>query len=319
MPLIFQCGSNDDNPPSPSVSAAGSIVPGSAADTGQSRSVLFEISADKLRGLVESLQFANDGDPHEQQYWPILKERFPNCERFWQQLVVPLTRRIECERDDPKRYERRDVADDVWTIGYLNYSLFLHLTATYDHLPCPLHSSFGDFYTHLGSACDLAEDFLLKVYLAVGECTDQPIPALQALSKEECLEMAARWYDTEYPKAYENYHRKGKSKPLYLPPRAAVIDGYFAGEKETWKAYTTFAQRLRTYRNRIVHDVAMGNVLVGKVHLVPRKERITEYQKLQDVFDAANDPMRLKADFIVREEQMVNDCATFRNTSTPFG
>jgi hypothetical protein len=99
---------------------------------------------------------------------PILNERFPNCERFWQQVFIPITKRIERPSDASDRIARREsIAEELWGISYLNFSLFLQLAAAYDHLGMPVGSSFGDFYTHLGSACDLAEDFLLAVHIRI--------------------------------------------------------------------------------------------------------------------------------------------------------
>ena len=71
--------------------------------------------------------------------------------------------------------------------------------------------------------------------------------------------------------------------------------------------YNTFSNRIRQYRNKVVHDVAIGNVIVGKIHLVPRKEKIQDYGDLQAVQAATKDWARLKRDFIVREEQMSAD------------
>jgi hypothetical protein len=49
-----------------------------------------EMTVQRLREIVANLHFANDGDAHERQYWPLVMARFPNCERFWRDLVVPL-------------------------------------------------------------------------------------------------------------------------------------------------------------------------------------------------------------------------------------
>ncbi len=268
----------------------------------------FEIAAKKLEQTVSALHFANDGDPHEREYWPVLKERFPNCERFWQRLVVPMTTRIEHALGEPGRDRRReDIAEDAWTVSYLNYSLFLHMTAAYDHLPVPFNSSFGDFYSHLGSACDLAEDFLMGVYFIVSECEGRKIEVLQTLPRDEFLKLAGDWYDKHYAKLYEHYLKFGKGKPpIKLPGRASVIDEYRKRD-DAWKRYQSFSQKIREYRNVIVHDVAMGNVLVGKVHMVPRKECIQDYRSLRAVQEAAQDVTRLKKGFILREEQMTND------------
>lgn len=261
-----------------------------------------------LQRVIADLHLADDGDGNERRYWAALHETFPNYERFWQRLVVPMTKRIELPRNSPARHERRNLlADDVWLVSYLNYSLFLHLAYASDHRALPLESSFGDFYTHLGSVCDLAEDFLLAVHLLVSECRNLPVPVLLGLSRKEFLEMAARWYEKEYPKAYDHYHRKGKGKPVYLPPRQMILDTYFPPQDAGWKAYAKFSNQIRGYRNKVVHDVAMGTVLSGKFHLVPRKERVHDYTAMRSVQEAAGDIKRLKRDFIVREEQMSID------------
>jgi hypothetical protein len=54
--------------------------------------------------------------------------------------------------------------------------------------------------------------------------------------------------------------------------------------------------------------VALGNVLINDGHvLVPKKEYIGQYGKLQDIFDAAKDHRRLEKYFVVREDQMMRD------------
>ena len=238
-----------------------------------------ELSTKELRQIVSAFHFATDGDLHERQYWPIIKERFPNCERFWKFLVVPTTKRIERPPEAPDRIERReDVADDLWKVCYLHYSLFLHLVAAHEHLSGTLESSFGDFYTHLGSACDLTEQFILRMYIVVAECTGQKIKVLQTLSRKKFLALAAEWYDEHYRNVYEHYLKYGQGRPpIPIPSRNQAIREYYAGRKE-WKAYTTFVQNIKAYRNVIVHDVLLGNVLMGRVRLVPRKERIQQYR-----------------------------------------
>ena len=93
-----------------------------------------KIAGGDLQRAIGELHLADDGDGNERKYWAAINEAFPNYERFWQRLVVPMTRRIELPRNSPDRPERRDfLADDVWRISYLNYSLFLHLAYASDH------------------------------------------------------------------------------------------------------------------------------------------------------------------------------------------
>ena len=268
-----------------------------------------------LRDSLAALHLANDGDDMERRYWPSITEHFPNYEIFWRELVAPMTKRIETPIDNPARHQRRDrIANDLWEISYTNYSLFLNLAYAADHLALPLKSSFGNFYGHLGSACDLAEDFLLATYVFVSDCRGQETCYPPTLSKEEFLDIAGKWYDRDYANLYDYYQKKGKMRPLYLPSRPMVLDGYFGHEHEGWINFKKISAEIRPYRNKVVHDVAMGAVLAGggKYHLVPKKRCINNYGKMHAVQEAANDPERLKRDFIIREEQMSYDLRTFQ-------
>jgi hypothetical protein len=264
----------------------------------------------ELRGCLAALHLANDGDGMEKAYWPAIVEYFPNYEHFWRDLVVPMTKRIEMPIDNPGRYQRRDgIANDVWDISYTNYSLFLNLAYAADHARLPLNSSFGNFYGHLGSACDLAEDFLLAIYVFISNCHSQQESFPPKLSREAFLDIAGNWYDKNYSKLYEHYQKKGKMRPLYLPSRPMVLDEYFGPEHQGWTEFKKISGEIRPYRNKVIHEVAMGTILTGdgKYHLVPRKRCIQDYGKMHSVQEAANDPERLKRDFIVREEQMSID------------
>jgi hypothetical protein len=193
--------------------------------------------------------------------------------------------------------------------------MFLNLAYASDHLPCPLNSSFGDFYAHLGTALDLAEDCLFAVYALVCTCRQQPDPFHPPLAKEDFItKVAEKWYDENYRELYEFYQKKGKTRPIFLPSRSSILKNYF-GDDRTWSDYTKFAQGIRAYRNRIVHDAAQYTILTSAPdsHLVPRRERITYYRDMRSIEEAANDPERLKRDFIAREEQMSID---LRNIQT---
>jgi hypothetical protein len=121
---------------------------------------------------VGELHLATDGDGNERAYWPSIYEQFPNYERFWRYLVVPTTKRIDLPLGSENRHHRREgIAEDLWRITYINYSLFLNLAYASDHLRFPRNSSFANFYTHLGSVCDLAQKFPLR-----GVCSDLLVP-----------------------------------------------------------------------------------------------------------------------------------------------
>src|SRR5262249_24896474 len=107
---------------------------------------------------INTLTLATDGDSNEQQFWPHLNDQFPNYEVFWRDIVTPMTRRIELPLGASRRHERRGgIAEDVWEISYINYSVFLNLVGAFQHLQQPVMFSLGNFYTHLATACELAE------------------------------------------------------------------------------------------------------------------------------------------------------------------
>jgi len=90
-------------------------------------SVPLVTTVEELRSEVSKLYLHNDGDGIEQGYWPAINDGFPNYERFWRMLVVPTTRRIERVRPEDRIKRREGIAEDLWLITYVNYSLFLAL------------------------------------------------------------------------------------------------------------------------------------------------------------------------------------------------
>ena len=270
----------------------------------------YKITLSEIERIISKIHFDNDGDIYEKSYWTFLKERFPNCEEFWKYLVVPSTKRIEPKITDPDERirPRKGISEDIKDIASFHYSMFLHLIYSYEHLQNPSLSSFEDFYMHLGSACDLAEKFLLKTYLLILECTNQKSQILQELEKENFLKKAEKWYDNNYSKVHEDFLKLKKGEiALRLFNTKSVLDEYFKGNEE-WKEYKRHSQKIREYRNIIVHDAQIGRIiLIGRIVLVPKKEKIQDYKKWSDVFAVRQDIQKLKNDFINMKEQMILD------------
>ena len=279
--------------------------------TNEYRGVMIHLtSIREIKKVISNIHFANEGDQYEKKYWLLLKERFPNCEIFWRNFIVPLTKRIlppsQVKNEDRIRF-REGISEHLKKIASFHYTVFLNLVFSYDHLMNFGLSSFEDFYTHLGSACDLAEEFLLKTYLLILECTDQKSEILQELKKEDFLKLAEKWYNDNYSNVYENYLKKGKAVPIRLLNRGNVLDEYFK-DSEDWKEYIRHTQKIREYRNIIVHDVQIGRIIsLGGIPLVPKKEKIQNYKKWSYVFAVQQDVQKLKGDFINMKEQMILD------------
>jgi len=253
---------------------------------------------------IKKTYYANDGDYYEKSYWPLLKDRFPNCEDYWRHFVVPITRRMEANVTDQRKrtLPREHVSEDILDLASLHYSMFMHLVCGYDHVMNPRLSSFEDFYTHLAAACDLAEDFLLKAYLLVIECTGGRAGVSQLAKREDSQRLAED--------QHENPPEKGGPTPMALPGRQGVLDEYF-GSSDDWREYKLHARKIRDYRDAIVRNIQIGRVIVaGDIVLVPRKEHIQDYRKWPSVFAAAEDPNRLQSHFIDMKEQMIQDTET---------
>jgi hypothetical protein len=253
---------------------------------------------------IKKTYFANDGDYYEKSYWPLLKDRFPNCEDYWRHFVVPITKRMEANVTDQRQrtLPREHVSEDILDLASLHYSMFMHLVCGYDHVMNPRLSSFEDFYTHLAAACDLAEDFLLGAYLLAIECTGGRAGVSQLANREDSLKLAED--------RYESQPVRGNLAPMALPGRQTALDEYFGGADD-WREYKLHTRKVREYRDAILRNIQIGRVIVlGEMVLVPRKEHIQEYRKWPSVFLAAEDPNRLQSHFIDMKEQMILDTET---------
>ncbi len=269
-----------------------------------------------LESIFKRTRFKNEGDGFEQQFGDLIIKEFPNCELYWLKFVVPSTNRIDKSITNPQariRY-REGVAFEIMELHAVHYSIFLNLIYAHNHLKDMRLSSFEDFYFHLGSSCDLAEEFLQKVYLLKLECLGQHSSILNNLTRDDFCAIAGKWYDKNYGGLEEHYLSKGKSIPLKLPSRKNLLDEYFGKGDSDWKSYKMFNRLIREYRNVITHQSQIGKLfsIYGKVY-VPKKEVIQDYRTWHAVFSAGSDQQKFKSDFIGMTEQMTEDIATLKS------
>ncbi|MBA7658088.1 hypothetical protein ES703_66036 [subsurface metagenome] len=272
-----------------------------------------KIELSQLKNILSTMYFHNEGVEEEKKYWVLFKERFPNLEIFWRHFIVPATKRIEDVRDPKERTcLGTGVQKEITRIVSLHYSVFLALVYCYDHLQHFRISSFEDFYAHIVSALDLAEEFLLRVYLLHLKCKGEKSKVLQELTIKEFLQKAEECYNKYYSGVYENYLKKGKGIPIYLPSRKNVLDEYFKGSQD-WKKYKECSKLIRTYRNYIIHNIGFGKFDISDLAtLVPKKQESMKYKSWQEFHDLIKqgDPRRIEEDAIDMKEQMVLDIVT---------
>ncbi|MDM7999607.1 MAG: hypothetical protein QUS33_06310 [Dehalococcoidia bacterium] len=258
-----------------------------------------------LGNAIEAIKrtyYVNEGDYYEKSYWPLLKDRFPNCEDYWRHFVVPITRRLQATVTDQRKrtLPREHISEDVLQLASLHYSVFMHLVCCYDHVMNPRMSSFEDFYTHLAAACDLAEEFLHGVCLLTIDCCGGRANVPQLSRKETAQKQGGDRGDSLQTGA----------APAVPPARYGLLDEYF-GASEQWKEYKLHARKVRDYRDAILRNFQIGRVIMaGDIVLVPRKEHIQDYGRWPAVFLAAEDPDKLQSHFIDMKEQMIADTET---------
>ncbi len=105
---------------------------------------------------LAQVSFKYNGDGYEQKLGHFTTKDFPNCQKYWQLFVVPITKRIESYPNALSRDIRfRNVIDtQLQDVSSVHYSAFLNLIYAHVHLEVKMLSSLEDFYVHLGSACD---------------------------------------------------------------------------------------------------------------------------------------------------------------------
>lgn len=278
-----------------------------------------QVDSEAYRKFLNGISWQSNGDGYEKDYGHYISKKFPNCERFWQQFVVPLTERMS---GYPKgsisniRF-RQDIGPMLEDIAMIHYSGFLNLVYAHNHLENWMLSSLENIYTHLGSVCDLAETFLEKVYLLLLTCRGEQSHILQHLSRDEFLQMASDWYDEGYSTLYEHYLSKGKSPPLRLPSRKNLLKEFlenFLKQGELRKRYARHSQTIRQFRNIVVHDVQVGKIIIPirgtPTPLIPKPKEISHYKSWRDIFAVLNDRDRIMQDFVPIPQQIREDLET---------
>ena len=268
-----------------------------------------EIRFSLLEEIVSESSYKVNGSETEKNHGKILEALFPNSEIFWKKFIVPLTHRIDSSISDYHKSitPRNGVAENLREIGSFHYSILHNFIYAQASLHFKQPSYFENFYTHLGTICDCVEEFLIHVYYILLECENKKSQILQHCTKEDFIEIAKTWYDENYSKLFDVYLSKGKNTRITLPTKFFVLDEYFGGLKE-WKEYKTYSNKIRQYRNVIVHNYTLAFIIDSQgQHYVPKKEKISEYRRWTDPDKAVNNPALLQSDFVLRDKQMVED------------
>jgi hypothetical protein len=263
-----------------------------------------KINKNTLLDIISKQSYEGTGDDIEKKY-KVYLSTFRNHEFFWKNYIIPGSERILGDYNKIKL--RSSISDKLNILFSLHYTVFLNIIYAKEAQREKQISFFENFYVHLGSCCDVAEEFLSEIYLLYCECTNIETEILQRLSKTKFLKIASVWYDKHYSNVYQYYLKKGKFPPIKLPSRTNVLLEYFGKNDFLFKNYSNISTRIRTYRNVVVHNTQMGKIVSGDEILVPKSKKINEYKSWPNIFQAAKDSNKVKNDFIDMEVQMESD------------
>lgn len=273
-----------------------------------------QIEFENLKIIIADSSYLRNGAITEQVYSSYLSQHFPNSEFFWKSFIVPATNRIfyPSNPDEDNTNVRLGVAQEIRDIGSFHYSIFINLVYAYKAIENKQVTSFDYFYIHLGITCDLIEEFLLKLYFLILDCTKIESTILTQLTKEEFLKIAENWYDLNYSTLFEQYYKKGKPNPIKIPPRKFLLDEYFE-QFLPWKNYKTVSNEIKQYRNTIVHHhkLAFPRDASGLLY-VPKKNKLSKYKRWVDVENVTKGATEINSDFILQDTQMRNHIVEFQ-------
>jgi hypothetical protein len=268
------------------------------------------IAPTQLEKLTSDYSFSKNGDKLERKYFRTVIDLFPNCELFWKKFITPLTNRIDVSIIDAKRIiNERPSADKPFVdLAIVHYSIFLNLVYAKFCIKNrgKQLSYFENFYSHLGTVIDLADDFLFRLIKLIFLCEKKEIKDLERWTKDEFLKEAEKYYNEQYEKDYNYYLRNAKYRGMTLKRGDDLVKTYF-GEMKEFKDYTDFTNLIKPYRNFIVHNIQVGNHVISNKSFVPTKKAMKEgiYKSWRSIAYAT--PEQKKNDFIDRDLQMQSD------------
>jgi hypothetical protein len=265
---------------------------------------------------LDHISYEEHGDRFEREYGYYLSSSFPNCERFWRAFVVPSTERVE---GYPTKITlnlnvRPQISPEIEDIANVHYSMFLNLVFAHLHLENKLPSSLENFYTHLGTVCDLAEMAIERWYFLCLNIEKKQSRVLQGLSRDQFLEIAGKLYDERYKGWYQYYLQRGKNPPINLISRTDILVEYLGKDSQVRKEYAAHSQAIRQIRNVIVHDVKVARIIEkdGQI-LIPKPSVITKYRSWRNVAAVINDQAIIARDFNEQYQQAEQDIIALEN------
>ncbi|MBX3003292.1 MAG: hypothetical protein KF821_09325 [Anaerolineales bacterium] len=214
-----------------------------------------------LRESLENLTFRRDGDKYERAYGHLLAPNFPNCEIFWKFFVGPYaqmasTQPLNSDRNSSKLKE----IETLRLVGWSHYTMFLHLVFARVHLQTRMISSIENTYSHLVSACDLADNTVAQFHLLMLKARNEEtkVKCKKRKRLRECEELRKEYFGDKF--------------------------------SEQFNGYLNHVRNIKVLRNILVHDVMLARISSPEGYLIPKSEKARLYMKnnLGETQKAAN-------------------------------
>jgi len=276
---------------------------------------ILDVKKEEYIAWLAKNSFAADGDYYEQKYHKSVLDTFPRNEEFWRCFVVPLTNRIEQGNKDHSIHFRDGVDDLLQYVSGASYSLFVHLAVAQEQSSNWTDFSLDGVYARLASSLDVFEELAIRLHLMMNEFEGVQSKLVQELTLEEFLKIAEENYKTEYPNIYKYYISNGKKpKPLNIPTGPNILKECF-NEKLKSSGYNKLAQRIRPYRNAIIHDVRLGSLKDGGGKIwIPKAEAVSQYRRWSQIDAVKDDHVKVQKEFCEVQKQCADEVRSAKET-----
>lgn len=224
---------------------------------------------------MKNYRLAIDGDCYEQKYWYLfIQNQFQSYEDFWMKNIVPLTNRpVDIHFKTDSELDKIGKTANAICIAQLHYSILRHLARVFDIL----------------GKGNIDLDNLTEGMARLCGAMDVAFELLERYQKPK-----------EYDPWLDKKDRDGNGR-----------NGSKEACKKWQKANKYPLQKLRDYRNHLIHGRMLPVRVVGNVCFLPKIESESKYFDWRKITDPNNHPGLSQNDLVP-----INDILLFAWSET---
>lgn len=238
------------------------------------------------------------GDPIEKFWWLRISKIFPNYEKIWSHLIVPLTNR-------PKNIELRiDLSEEWEKFAEQHYSIYLHLAAALDRTDNFKNTilAFEEVYSHLATSIDIFESLLVTIKQIINEKKD--LNTFKLENERVFLDHMKNWFKSGGRKYYLKRVKKTRRYIPFNPFQDEIKDLFkeVTGDRDKilWKEYRKFRNEICSQRNIFTHEFARAKLRFhdGRVFIPKDLSTLKKYPKWSDIEKLKKEPEKINEEFV---------------------